>query len=613
MNIIKLSKNTLLLLVLFLNSVLGYSQISPKEYNCYRSSSSLEIDGFVYDEVWRQTEWSDFFVDIEGNDTLIPDYSTRMKMLWDDNYLYIAAEIEDPHIWAKLKDHDNIVYFDNDFEIFIDPDGDGLNYFEIEINALQTILDLFLNKPYNKKGKADLFWNADGMKKGVKIYGEINDPNSEDLKWTVEFAIPWNCYHSRVNKDLKPSIGDVWRMNFSRVQWETEIVEGNYVKRLDPETCKSLPENNWVWSPQGKINMHIPEYWGYVTFQDEIEFDKSLWTEDGYPKFWIWMGGGNDNTAADWESIFRKLDDTGIKGFLFGADTALLAKVIPIADQYDIHVHAWFWTMNRSDALPEWLSVNQLGQSLADEKAYVGYYKFMCPAIPEVGEFIKQKMNSLAQVEGLKGIHMDYIRYVDVILPVGLQPKYGLVQDHIMPEFDYGYHPYMRSLYKKAYGVDPMELNDPGNDEQWLKFRLDELNKTVIGLRDHVKKKNINITAAVFPTPQMSSEMVRQDWGSWKLDWYFPMVYHNFYNEPISWITEVVAEDKAAVGKDSKVFCGLYLPGLKNGNDVTKAIKAAMAGGADGVAFFSYGGLNGNAKDQIKNYIQNNHTNYPPY
>ena len=91
------------------------------------------------------------------------------------------------------------------------------------------------------------------------------------------------------------------------------------------------------------------------------------------------------------------------------------------------------------------------------------------------------------------------------------------------------------------------------------------------------------------------------------------MVYHNFYNEPISWITEVVAEDKAAVGKDSKVFCGLYLPGLKNGNDVTKAIKAAMAGGADGVAFFSYGGLNGNAKDQIKNYIQNNHTNYPPY
>lgn len=602
MNINILSKNTLLLLVLFLNSVWGYSQISPKEYNCYRSSSPVEIDGFVYDEVWKQTEWSDFFVDIVGNDKLIPDFNTRMKMLWDDNYLYIAAEIEDPHIWGQLKDHDNIVYYDNDFEIFIDPDGDGLNYFEIEINALQTILDLFLNKPYNKMGKADLVWNADGMKRGVKIYGDINDPGSEDLKWTVEFAIPWDCYYSRVNKDMKPSVGDVWRMNFSRVQWETEIVDGDYVKRLDPGTGKPLPENNWVWSPQGKINMHIPEKWGYVIFQDEIEFDKSLWTEDGYPKFWIWMGGGNDNTTADWESIFRKIDDTGIKGFLFGADTALLSKVIPIADQYNIHVHAWFWTMNRSDALPEWLSVNQLGNSLADEKAYVDYYKFMCPAIPEVGEFIKQKMNSLAQVDGLKGIHMDYIRYVDVILPVGLQPKYGLVQDHIMPEFDYGYHPYMRSLYKKAYGVDPMTLDDPGNDEQWLKFRLNELNKTVIGLRDHVKNMNINITAAVFPTPKMSAEMVRQDWGSWKLDCYFPMVYHNFYNEPISWITEVIAEDKAAVGNDSKVFCGLYLPGLKNGSDVTKAIKAAMEGGADGVSFFSYGGLDDKIIKQIKQF-----------
>jgi len=92
-------------------------------------------------------------VDIEDHNKPKPYYDTRMKMLWDDNYLYIAAELEDLHTWATLDNHDDIIYRDNDFEIFIDPDGDGLNYFEIEINALGTILDLFLAKTIQKKGK----------------------------------------------------------------------------------------------------------------------------------------------------------------------------------------------------------------------------------------------------------------------------------------------------------------------------------------------------------------------------------------------------------------------------------------------------------------------------
>ena len=162
----------------------------------------------------------------------------------------------------------------------------------------------------------------------------------------------------------------------------------------------------------------------------------------------------------------------------------------------------------RGDAKPEWLSVNRLGASLAEEKAYVDYYKFMCPALPEVKDFIATKMNELSKIKGLKGIHMDYIRYVDVILPVGLWDKYDLVQDHIMPEFDYGYHPYMRKLFKEKYGSDPIEINDVVHDSVWLDFRLNELNKTVVDLRDFVNSTGLKITAAVFPTPEMSKEMV---------------------------------------------------------------------------------------------------------
>jgi hypothetical protein len=57
-------------------------------------------------------------------------------------------------------------------------------------------------------------------------------------------------------------------VNFSRVQWQADAVEGRYVKRLNPATGKPHPEDNWVWSAQGAINMHMPERWGFVQFSD---------------------------------------------------------------------------------------------------------------------------------------------------------------------------------------------------------------------------------------------------------------------------------------------------------------------------------------------------------
>ena len=77
-----------------------------------------------------------------------PRYRTRVKMLWDEIYLYVAAEMEEPQPWADCCLHDAVVYKDNDFEVFIDPDGDNHQYTEIEVNARGTLWDLFLVKPY---------------------------------------------------------------------------------------------------------------------------------------------------------------------------------------------------------------------------------------------------------------------------------------------------------------------------------------------------------------------------------------------------------------------------------------------------------------------------------
>lgn len=308
------------------------------------------------------------------------------------------------------------------------------------------------------------------------------------------------------------------------------------------------------------------------------------------PKLWVWSGFNPEYTDNQWDSVFHKMQTHRISGLLLYADSQQYVRIIPIAKKYKIEVHAWMWAMNRGDAKKEWLSVNALGYSLADSMAYVGYYKFMSPALPEVQTFIQQKVENLAKIEGLSGVHLDYIRYVDCILPKELQPKYGLKQDSVFPQFDYDYHPVMRKLYQEKYGMDPMFLEDKTTNPDWIQFRMDKITDLVNTLPYSAHNLNVKISAAVFPSPEMARNMVRQDWEKWNLDYFFPMIYHNFYGENVDWIGKIVEEDVKAV-PNSKVICGLYLPGFKDSNELKSAIKIALKKGAAGVSFFDLGAM----------------------
>jgi hypothetical protein len=217
---------------------------APKGYVCYRASEPIHIDGRIEEDAWKAAPWTDLFVDIQGDARPRPRLQTRAKMLWDDTYFYVAALLEEPHVWGTLTKHDSVIFRDNDFEIFIDPDGDNHEYFELEINALNAEWDLFLKTPYRDGGPAINEW----------------DPNDADKSWSVEFAIPWRVLAEYSHQPAPPRDGDQWRVNFSRVEWRHEIVGGQY--RKVPNTR----EDNWVWSPQGIIDMHRPERWGYVQF-----------------------------------------------------------------------------------------------------------------------------------------------------------------------------------------------------------------------------------------------------------------------------------------------------------------------------------------------------------
>jgi hypothetical protein len=238
----------------------------PANYVVKHTLKTPVIDGDINEGEWRQAQWTTDFVDIEGDLKPKPPLQTNIRMLWDDSTLYVAARMYDPQVWAKLKNHDDVVFRDNDFELFIDPLNTSHHYYEIEVNALNTIFDLFLPKPYRNGGMAVPGWDAHGLRTAVKIQGTLNNPTDTDKGWTVEMAIPFKALSSGFRSAM-PKNGTMWRINFSRVQYNTQVLNGQYVKLKDT-SGRDLPEHNWVWSPQGVINMHYPERWGYLLFSD---------------------------------------------------------------------------------------------------------------------------------------------------------------------------------------------------------------------------------------------------------------------------------------------------------------------------------------------------------
>lgn len=262
-------KVNFLILVIGSISMLGCAQskqeLIPKTYIAHKAIESIIIDGEDLDTSWNNVMWSKPFIDIEG--VKKPVYKTQVKMLWDDTYFYILAKMEEPHVWGDITKKDAIIFHNNDFEVFIDPDGDTHNYYELEINALNASWDLFVSKPYRDDNVVLNDWNITGLKSAVKVNGTLNNPKDTDTGWVLEMAIPWSAYKKGYFDKNVPA-DKFWRVNFSRVNWDFQVADEAYERKKDANG-KLLHEYNWVWSPMGVVNMHEPEKWGYVYFSSK--------------------------------------------------------------------------------------------------------------------------------------------------------------------------------------------------------------------------------------------------------------------------------------------------------------------------------------------------------
>jgi len=320
-------------------------RIVPNGYVCGITAVPLQIDGKLDEPSWKLAPWTEDFVDIEGEKKPKPRFRTRAKMLWDNDNFYIAAQLFEPHLQGVITQHDAVIFQDNDFEVFIDPNSDNHEYFELELNALNTTWDLFMPRPYKDASGADNDWEFAGLKSAVHLQGTLNDPTDQDTSWGVEIAIPWASFSTPSQKVAPPVDGEKWRIDFSRVEWQFEIVDGKYQKV--PKT----KEDNWVWSPQGIIDMHRPERWGFVQFSKELpgksEFkhDASLVSRDLLMEIYHRQRAFHAKHAR-WAKNFAELEfaaasQTPANPFsLYATTDGYQASVIIAAETNDVQTNA---------------------------------------------------------------------------------------------------------------------------------------------------------------------------------------------------------------------------------------------------------------------------------
>ncbi|KAG1688068.1 hypothetical protein DVH05_004384 [Phytophthora capsici] len=289
--------------------------LRPPVYICLRRKvdsaeagyEPMQLDGRLDKEEWAHVPWSEPFVDIEGSERKPKEFPlTRFKMMYDEDTLYVGAELIEPKIWGTITEKNSTMYHENDFEVFFNPDGSRHHYYELEVNCLNTIWELLLNRPYKDGYSIENPFNLISVRSAVFVDGRTNSPETESVKWCVEMS--WSLaelqqfdklrYRGAVEQPLssgrasiatprppstrgetvRPAIttgrtvaGDVWRVNFSRVQYELETVVNADTNQLQYQKVPDTREDNIVWAPTGVVDIHRPERWGYVFFSSENE------------------------------------------------------------------------------------------------------------------------------------------------------------------------------------------------------------------------------------------------------------------------------------------------------------------------------------------------------
>ena len=185
-----------------------------KQAECRWTAEAITIDGKLEEPAWQKAQLLQDFAVFWQNRK--PKTATKARLLWDDKYLYFAADMEDSDLYADVKEHNGRTWENDVFELFFKPSRDKLSYYEFQVNALNTQLELFLSSrgsgAYRRFGPTTKF----GMESKVQLRGTLNDWQDADTGWTVEGRIPWSGFQVTGGR---PAPGAVWKFALCRYDY----------------------------------------------------------------------------------------------------------------------------------------------------------------------------------------------------------------------------------------------------------------------------------------------------------------------------------------------------------------------------------------------------------
>ena len=175
---------------------------------------------------------------------------TIVKLLWDDENLYIAHISQDAHITARHPDRDGKIAEDDCFEIMILPDPANLNrYFNLEWNVIGGLVDNF--RPNGPKAPRAPRWDADGVQVKGAYEGTLNNDSDTDRWWLVEVAIPFRNFKDYATTPPRP--GSYWLGNLNRHGGDT-----------------NRQFSQWSAGDTPQPSFHTPHRFGKLIFSQKV-------------------------------------------------------------------------------------------------------------------------------------------------------------------------------------------------------------------------------------------------------------------------------------------------------------------------------------------------------
>ncbi len=193
------------------------------KFECRWADAALSIDGVADEPAWKHAqEITTFHLPWLGKNARLARTRTTARLLWDREYLYFFAELQDSDLFADITDQDGMLWLNDVFEIFLRPNAGKPGYYEFQVNAAGAKFDAFYPKfdePAILKNSTTGEFHLDTR---VKLRGTLNRRTDQDQGWSVEGRIPWSDF---VRTGGRPEPGEQWKLNLCRFDYHQDWAE----------------------------------------------------------------------------------------------------------------------------------------------------------------------------------------------------------------------------------------------------------------------------------------------------------------------------------------------------------------------------------------------------